>query len=445
MEPSVAADSRRAPLPVVPPAGGSVRWSVCALLFFATTINYFDRQILSLTKPILDQTLGWTNEQFGYVNAAFQGAYAVGLLAFGWIVDRYGVKVGYALSIAAWSLAAAGHGLVGTVAGFAVARVCLGLGEGGNFPSAIKAIALWHPKRERAFATSLSNTGANVGPILAPAVVPWIALRYGWQAAFVAAGVVGLLWLAFWLPLYRAPENQPRLGAAERAYIESDREEDHGEHGRKASWSELLRWPQAWSFIVAKFLTDPVWWFFLIWLPDYFNATRGLDIKHSWTHLITIYAIITVLSILGGWITGHLASRGWSVTRARKTGLFVFALCVLPIFFVTQVGDWTAVGLIGLAGAAHQAWSANLYTTVSDMFPKNAVASLIGIGGTAGSIGGMIFPVVAGRMLDHFKALGNVTAGYAILFTICAFAYLLAFGLNHLLAPRFEPVGRLQA
>lgn len=445
MEPPVAADSRRAPFPVVPTAGDNVRWSVCALLFFATTINYFDRQILSLTKPILDQTLGWTNEQFGYVNAAFQGAYAVGLLLFGWIVDRYGVKIGYALSIAAWSLAAAGHGLVGTVAGFVVARVCLGLGEGGNFPSAIKAIALWHPKRERAFATTLFNAGANVGPILAPAIVPWIALRYGWQAAFVAAGVVGLLWLAFWLPLYRAPENQPRLGAAERAYIESDREEDHREHGRKASWSELLRCPQAWSFIVAKFLTDPVWWFFLIWLPDYFNATRGLDIKHSWAHLITIYSVITVLSIFGGWITGHLASRGWSVTRARKTGLFVFALCVLPILFITQVGDWTAVGLIGLAGAAHQAWSANLYTTVSDMFPKNAVASLIGIGGTAGSIGGMIFPIVAGRMLDHFKALHNVTAGYAILFTICAFAYLLAFGLNHLLAPRFEPVSRLPA
>ena len=422
-----------------------MRWSVCALLFFATTINYFDRQILSLTKPILDQTLGWTNEQFGYVNAAFQGAYAVGLLLFGWIVDRYGVKVGYALSIAAWSLAAAGHGLVGSVAGFVVARVCLGLGEGGNFPSAVKAIALWHPKRERAFATTLFNAGANVGPIVAPATVPWIALRYGWQAAFVAAGVVGLLWLAFWLPLYRAPEDQPRLGAAERAYIESDREEDHGEHGRKASWSELLRYPQAWSFIVAKFLTDPVWWFFLIWLPDYFNATRGLDIKHSWAHLITIYSVITVLSIFGGWITGHLASRGWSVTRARKTGLFVFALCVLPILFITHVGDWTAVALIGLAGAAHQAWSANLYTTVSDMFPKNAVASLIGIGGTAGSIGGMIFPVVAGAMLDHFKALGNVTAGYAILFAICAFAYLVAFGLNHLLAPRFEPVDRLPA
>ena len=348
MEPSIAADPRRDLPPAVPPAGGNVRWTVCALLFFATTINYFDRQILSLTKPILDVKLGWTNEQFGYVNAAFQGAYAVGLLAFGWIVDQYGVKIGYALSLTAWSLAAAGHGLVDTVTGFAVARIFLGLGEGGNFPSAIKAIALWHPKRERAFATSLSNTGANVGPILAPAVVPWIALRYGWQAAFVAAGVVGLFWLAFWLPLYRAPENQPKLGAAERAYIESDREEDHGEPNGKASWGALLRWPQAWSFIVAKFLTDPVWWFFLIWLPDYFNATRGLDINHSWAHLITIYSIITVLSIIGGWITGHLASRGWSVTRARKTGLFVFRAVRATDLF--RHAGWRLDG-----GAAHRA------------------------------------------------------------------------------------------
>ena len=415
---------------------GNFRWTVCSLLFIATTINYVDRQILSLVKPILDVELGWSNEEFGIVNAVFQGAYGFGLLFFGWFVDRYGAKVGYAVSIVAWSFAAMGHSVVSTVTGFMIARASLGVSEGGNFPSAIKATAQWFPKRERAYATSIFNAGTNVGAIVAPAIVPWIAYTWGWEMAFIIAGVAGLLWLLLWIPLYDTPERSKRVGAAERVLIESDREELN--ETQKVSWLRLLRYRQTWSFIVAKFMTDPVWWFFLIWLPDYFKKTRGLDIKESWIHLVTIYVIVTILSIFGGWVIGYLNKQGWSITRARKSGMFVFALCVIPIFLVAQVGEWGAVLLIGLAGAAHQAWSANLYTTVSDMFPKKAVASVIGIGGMAGATGGMLFPVFSGRLLDNFTAAGNVTAGYTVLFTICAFAYVITFVLHHLLAPRFE-------
>lgn len=414
---------------------GNYRWTICSLLFLATTINYVDRQILSLVKPILDVELGWSNEEFGIVNAVFQGAYGFGLLFFGWFVDRYGSKVGYAVSIIAWSLAAMGHSVVSTVTGFMIARASLGVSEGGNFPSAIKATAQWFPKRERAYATSIFNAGTNVGAIVAPAIVPWIAYTWGWQMAFIAAGIAGLLWLFLWIPFYNKPENSKRLGAAERELIESDREAEN--ETQKVSWIGLLRYRQTWSFIVAKFMTDPVWWFFLIWLPDYFKKTRGLDIKESWIHLVTIYVIVTVLSIFGGWVIGYLNKQGWSITRARKSGMFVFALCVIPIFLVAQVGEWGAVLLIGLAGSAHQAWSANLYTTVSDMFPKKAVASVIGIGGMAGATGGMLFPIFSGRLLDNFTAAGNVTAGYTVLFTICAFAYVITFVLHHFLAPKF--------
>jgi ACS family hexuronate transporter-like MFS transporter len=419
---------------------GRYRWLICSLLFLATTVNYIDRQILALLKPILDTELGWTNAEYGRVNAAFQGAYAVGLLLFGALVDRVGTKVGYALSITLWSLAAMGHALVGSVAGFTRARMALGISEGGNFPSAIKAVALWFPKRERAFATALFNSGANVGAVLAPALVPWIAFTWGWRAAFVAAGIVGLLWLLLWIPFYDLPERVRRLRPQELEHIRSDAGDIVTDEGRPLGWLAILRYRQAWSFIVAKFLTDPVWWFFLTWLPDFFKKTRGLDIKKSWPHLVSIYVIVTVLSIVGGWLAGYLVRRGWTATRARKTAMFVFALCVLPILAVTRVGDWGAVVLIGIAGSAHQAWSANLFTTVSDMFPKRAVASVVGIGGMAGSFGGILFPLFAGGLLDKFQASGNVTAGYAMLFAICGLAYLLAFVIGHLLAPKFEPI-----
>ena len=419
---------------------GNYRWVICALLFFATTINYIDRQILSLIKPILDEQLKWTNTEFGYVNSAFQGAYGIGLVAFGWFIDKFGTKIGYAVSIAAWSLAAMAHAAVGSVGGFIYARIALGLGEGGNFPAAIKATALWFPKRERALATTIFNSGTNVGAIIAPAIVPAIALNWGWHWAFIIAGIAGFLWLLLWFPFYNVPDKIARLSQAEHDHIHSDKDEVAGDSAAKPTWLSLLGYKQTWSFIVAKFMTDPVWWFFLIWLPDYFKKTRDLDIKKSWVHLVTIYSIITVLSIAGGWVTGYLTKQGWTVTRARKTCMFIFALCVLPIFFATKVEIWPAVLLISLAGAAHQAWSANLFTTVSDMFPKHAVASVVGIGGLAGAAGGMMFPILCGKLLDKFTAAGNVTAGYAILFSICAFAYLVTFAIHHVLAPKFEPV-----
>jgi ACS family hexuronate transporter-like MFS transporter len=418
-------------------AFGNHRWLVCALLFLATTINYIDRQILSLLKPILDTELGWSNQEFGKVNAAFQGAYAVGLLLFGAFVDRFGTKIGYAVSITAWSLAALGHALVASVGGFFGARIALGLGEGGNFPSAIKAVAQWFPRKERAFATAVFNSGANVGAIVAPAVVPWMAFTWGWRSAFVAAGIVGFAWLFLWLPLYRRP-NPSELPREETS------PEPSGATARETSpkirWRTILAHRQGWAFIVAKFLTDPVWWFFLIWLPDYFKKTRALDIKSSWVHLVSIYAIVTVLSIAGGWITGHLTRRGHSVSAARKLAMLTCACAVLPILLVTRASDWGAVLLIGLAGAAHQAWSANLFTSASDMFPEGAVGSVVGLGGMAGSLGGILFPIYSGQLLDRFQAAGNITAGYAILFGLCGSAYLVAFAIMHLLAPRFEPV-----
>jgi ACS family hexuronate transporter-like MFS transporter len=416
---------------------GHYRWVICALLFFATTVNYIDRQILALIKPILDNQLHWTNEQFGRANAVFQASYAVGGLLFGKFIDRYGTKIGYATSIAAWSLAAAAHALVGSVGGFYVARAALGLGEGGNFPSAIKAVALWFPKRERTLATTIFNSGANVGAMIAPAIVPWLAFTWGWHSAFIAAAVAGMLWLFLWIPFYNVPEKIERLTRAELDHIRSDAPEASSE--KPIGMLELLRHRQVWSFIVAKFLTDPVWWFFLTWLPDFFKKTRHLDMKSSWIHLVTIYGLVTVLSNSGGWLTGYLA-RSMSMGRARKLAMLTFACLVVPIVVVTKVGDWSAVLLIGLAAAAHQAWSANLFTSASDMLPKRALASVIGLGGMAGSAGGMMFPIYAGKLLDAFEAKGSPSAGYAILFTICGSLYLIAFAVNHLLAPHFDPI-----
>jgi ACS family hexuronate transporter-like MFS transporter len=421
------------------PGMGRYRWLVCSLLFLATTINYMDRQILSLLKPILDTELGWTNEQFGQVNAAFQGAYAVGLLLFGAFIDRFGAKIGYAVSLLAWSLAAMAHAAVSSVSGFLFARVALGVGEGGNFPSAIKVVALWFPQRERAFATALFNSGSNVGAVLAPALIPWLALRWGWRSAFVVAALAGLLWLALWLPLYDVPEKVERLTEVELRHIRSDDDEGSAPPG-KQSFRRILAHRQAWAFIAAKFLTDPVWWFFLIWLPDYFKKTRGLDLKGSWVYLVAIYATVTVLSVMGGWVTGFLTRRGYSVSRARKTGMLFFACLVLPIVLVTRASDWGAVLLIGVAGAAHQAWSANLFTSASDTFPKEAVGSVVGLGGMAGSLGGILFPLYTGNLLDRAQAAGDVTGGYTTLFALCSSVYLVAFAVNHLLAPKFEPV-----
>lgn len=413
--------------------GSNFRWLICALLFFATTINYIDRQILSLIKPILDHDLGWTNEQFGWVNSLFQGAYAVSYLGFGWFIDRYGTKIGYAVSIAAWSIAAAGHALVSTIAGFAMARVALGLGEGGNFPAAIKTVAQWFPNRERAFATTIFNSGANVGALLAPALIPPLALGFGWHAPFLAAGAAGFLWLIFWWIFSDSPRASRFPKQEEVEWIEAD---PSGEAPLvKLPWRKLVAFRQTWAYIAAQVIISPVWWFFLIWLPDYFKATRGMNLKTMGLPLIAIYAIVTVVSVGGGWATKAVASKGWSVTRTRRVSMLVFSCAVLPVAFATQLPVGIAVLLIGLAGGAHQAWSATLFTTVSDVFPKSAVGSVVGLGGFAGSLSGMVFPVVCGRILDVMGA-----NGYVVLFAWCGIAYFIAFGLNSLLCPRFTPL-----
>jgi ACS family hexuronate transporter-like MFS transporter len=382
----------------------------------------------------------WDYKQYGLITSLFQAAYAVGLLGFGYFIDRFGTRVGYAVSLALWSISAMCHGLVSSVASFRVVRVMVGGSEAGNFPCAIKAVAHWFPRRERAYATTLFNSGANIGPVIAPAVIPPIVLAFGWRAPFVLVGIVGVLWVAFWMWFYaNDPADHRSVGADELALIKSDRDEV-GNDQRKVQWRVLLRYPQTWSFIVAKFLTDPVWWFFLYFLPDYFHSTKGLDIKAMGLPLITLYLIVTVFSISGGWWSNFLIKRGWDPSNARKICMLAFALCVVPVIFVKGCGLWGAVGLIGLAAGAHQAWSANLFTTVSDMFPKRAVASTVGLGGMAGSIGGMLFPIVAGSLLDSFKDKGNVNVGYGILFAFCAGAYPLAFILNHLLARRFKMI-----
>ncbi|MEO6080529.1 MAG: MFS transporter [Steroidobacteraceae bacterium] len=416
------------------------RWIIVGLLFLATTINYIDRQILALLKPQLDIELGWTNEQYGQVNSAFQAAYAISYVAFGWFIDRVGIKLGYAISIICWSFAALSHGFVSTVRGFFFARIALGAGEGGNFPACIKTVACWFPQRERAFAASLFNSGTNIAPLIAPAVVPWIALNYGWQMCFIVAGSAGFLWLALWLPLYKnIPADSRHVSAAERDLIDSDRQP--APTGAPIGWLQLFTFRQTWAIVLAKFLTDPVWWFFLIWLPDFFNKTRGLDLKNSWVHLVGIYAIATVLNLAGGWLSGRLIRRGWTITRARKTAMFIFSLCVIPVVFAPQTNAWLAVFLIGLAGAAHQAWSATIYASTSDMFPKRTIAAISGIAGMAGAVGGMLFPPFAGALLDHYKTTaGGESAGYAILFIMCGSAYVVAFALNHLFAPRFDQI-----
>ena len=427
-----------------PGVTSNLRWLICGLLFLATTLNYMDRQILSLLKPVLDDQLHWTNAQFGEINAAFQAAYAVGLFFFGWFIDRWGVKVGYFVSIVLWSLAACAHTLVFSIPGFVGARVFLGVSEAGNFPAAVKAVAQWFPKSERALATAILNSGANVGAMLAPVLVPWLVLTWSWHAPFLVVGVAGFVWAVLWWRVYASPRRYPGISPRELAWIEEapaplNQPPDVPTTDSRSGWRELLSHRQAWSFVVAKLLTDPVWYFLLVWLPDYFKKARGLDIKNSGHLLAITYLIITVLSLAGGWVPGYLVRRGWSVTRARKTSLLCFAAVPLCVMSLSQVGNWWAVLLIGLTGAAHQAWSANLFTTVSDMFPNRMVARLVGLGSTAGAVGSVLLSVYAGRLLDQFGAAG-AGRSYGLLFGFCGCAYLVAFGLNHLLAPSFAPL-----
>jgi ACS family hexuronate transporter-like MFS transporter len=410
---------------------GNHRWTICALLFFATTINYLDRNILGILAPLLRTEIGWTVVQYGYITTAFQLFYAIGLVFFGWFIDKFGTKIGYSLSIVGWSLAAMAHALATTWIGFGIARSFLGISESGNFPAAIKATAEWFPKKERALATGIFNSGANIGAVVAPAVVPWLTVTYGWQAAFIATGATGFIWLIFWIIFYEKPEMAKKLKKQEMDYILSDPPEPAGE---KVPWLKLLKYRQTWAFIVGKFLTDPIWWFYLYWLGLFLNNNFGLTLTGLGLPLIVIYMMTSVGSIGGGWISGALINRGVPVNKARKMTMLICALLVIPVVTAANVTSlWLAVGIIGLAAAAHQGWSANIFTTASDMFPKKAVGSVVGLGSAAGSIGGMIFLTSSGYIV-------TATGSYMVLFVICGSAYLLALGLMTLLTANAKPV-----
>ena len=408
---------------------GSYRWRVCALLFFATTINYIDRQIIGILKPTLEGEFGWSEIDYANIVFWFQVAYAAGLLLTGRVLDRIGVRRGYAMAIVLWSLAAMAHALGRGVASFSIARIALGLGEAANFPAAIKAVSEWFPKKERAFATGIFNAGSNVGAVLTPLIVPPIVLAFGWEAAFLITGAIGFVWLAFWLAMYRSPEKTPGVSPAEFAHIRSDPVEDD----QPVAWKAILPHRQTWAFAIAKFMTDPIWWFFLFWLPGFLAKNHGLDLQTFGPPLIAIYLLADVGSIGGGWLSSMLIQRGWSVNAGRKTAMLVCALCVLPISLAASTSDlWVAVAIIGLAAAAHQGWSANLFTLASDMMPRRAVGSVVGFGGMAGAIGGMLMSQYAGHVLDS-------TGSYAPIFAVIGLTYLIALLIVHILAPRLAP------
>ncbi|HEX5222804.1 MAG TPA: MFS transporter [Verrucomicrobiae bacterium] len=411
------------------------RWVICALVFFATTINYVDRAVLGVLAPTLRTEIGWTDQEYGYISAAFTLAYAIGFLFAGWFIDRVGNRMGYSVYLVIWSFAAAAHALARSAFGFGAARFALGIGESGNFPAAIKTIAEWFPKKERALATGIFNAGTNVGAVLAPLIVPWLALTWSWQVAFIVTGLAGLVWVFLWWPLYHRPSEHPKISKAELAYIQSDPPDP----SLKIRWLELLKHRQTWAFACGKFLTDSIWWFYLFWFPLFMNDRFGVDLKTIGLPMITVYLLADVGSVGGGWLSSFLLGRGWSTNAARKTAMLVCALCILPVALAPRVaGEWVAVWLVGIAAAAHQGFSANIFTLTSDMFPRKAVASVVGIGGFAGAIGGFVMNLGAGWLKQH-------TGSYVAMFTIAGFAYLVALLVIHLFVPRLEPAKLEQA
>jgi MFS transporter, ACS family, hexuronate transporter len=419
-------------LPAVPTtalAVGRFRWRICALLFFITTLNYMDRQVLGVLAPQLQRVIGWNEIQYGNIVTAFQGAYAVGLLLAGRFIDRVGTRIGYAAAITVWSFATIGHSFARTVAAFALARFALGVAEAANFPAAIKTVAEWFPRRERALATGIFNSGANIGAIVAPAAAPWIAVRLGWQWAFVFMGALSAIWVAPWLMGYRRPEEHSKLSAAELLYIQSDPPETQVE----VPWSQLIPHRQTWAYLIGKFLTDPIWWFFLFWLPKFLYSQYGLTLTDLGWPLVAVYTMSMAGSVGGGWLPAKFLKLGWSLNASRKSAMLLCALAVVPVMAAATVGHlWLAVALVGLATAAHQGWSANLYTIVSDTFPKHAVGSVIGIGGFGGAVGGMMIATFTGWLLQ-------VTGSYVPVFVIAGSAYLVALIVIHLLVPKLEP------
>jgi MFS transporter, ACS family, hexuronate transporter len=428
---------------------GKYRWTICGLLFFATTINYLDRQVISLVvEDYLVPEFKWTETDYANLTVAFQLAYAIAMFGVGRLIDKLGTKIGYAISLLLWSVAAMGHALIRSTAGFFVARAALGVTEAGNFPAAIKTTAEWFPKKERALATGIFNSGSNIGAIIAPLTVPFIAKEWGWRSAFFITGAIGLVWLLFWFWLYEVPRKQKRLGKGEFDYIHSDTDEAVAvaaaqEAPVKVSWGALFKFKQMWAFALGKFLTDGIWWFYLFWLPKFLKAQYQLTKEDIAVPVALVYIIASIGSIFGGWLPMRFIKNGWPVFKARKTSMLIYAFFVLPVIFAQESGDysmWFAILIIGLAAAAHQAWSANIFTTVSDMFPKAAVASVTGIGGMAGGFGGILISKSAGYLFDYYKSLGHIQTGYLIMFIICGLAYLIAWLVMHLLVPRMKPV-----
>jgi MFS transporter, ACS family, hexuronate transporter len=423
------------------------RWVIAGLLFFATTINYLDRVVISLLKGNLEKEFNWSETDYANLVVVFQAAYALGMLGMGGVIDRVGTKIGYALSLTVWSIVGILTGLAQSTFAFGVARAGLGLAEAGNFPAAIKTVAEWFPKRERALATGIFNSGTNIGAIVAPLTVPYIAAEWGWQWAFFLTGATGFIWLVLWFWLYQKPTEHPGVSASELAHINSDAderaEEATAEGVEKVSWFKLLTFPQTWAFFFGKLLTDPIWWFYLFWLPAFLKAQYGLTGTDAALPVAVVYTIASAGSVFGGWLPLNFIKRGMPVFRARKTAMLLYAIAAVPVVFAQWLGSmglWLAVLSIGLAASAHQAWSANIFTTVSDMFPRRAVASVTGIGGMAGAVGGIIIAKLAGRLFDYYKGLGELETGYYIMFIICGCAYLTAWSVMHLLVPKFKTV-----
>lgn len=424
---------------------GKYRWTICGLIFFATTINYIDRSVISFLKSTFTTDLGWNDADYTNVEITFKLFYAVGMLGAGRIIDKLGTKIGYGLFTFFWSVAGICTSLVNTVLGFQVIRGALGVTESGNFPAAIKTVAEWFPKKERALATGIFNSGANIGAIVTPLCVPWMVVHWGWKWAFISTGLLGFIWLIFWFLLYEIPRRHKKISQSELNYIESDKDEQPETlAGPKLSWLQLLGYKQTWAFAIGKFLTDPIWWFYLFWLPDFFESTYKIKLTAASFPVAAVYIISTIGSIGGGWLPMYFIKKGWPVFRARKTSMLIYAFFVFPIVFALILGNinmWLAVMVIGIAAAAHQAWSANIFTTVSDMFPKNSTASVTGIGGMFGGLGGIFLSlIVQKKMFVHYRAIGQIETAYYIMFAVCAGAYLAGWLVMHWLVPRMKRV-----
>lgn len=430
------------------PAMSRYRWTICGLIFFATSINYIDRSVISFLKSTFTEELHWTDADYANIEVTFKIFYAIGLLGAGGWIDKLGSKIGYALSVLLWSIAGMATALVNSVWGFQMVRAALGLAEAGNFPAAIKTVAEWFPKKERALATGIFNSGANIGAIITPLTVPFIATQWGWQWAFILTGMLGIVWLIAWLILFRLPQHHAMVNAEELAWINSDRDseqESEASNETKPSWWSLFSYPQTWAFAIGKFLTDPIWWFYLFWLPDFFESTYHIKITAASGPVALVYLLSIGGSLAGGWLPLYwIEKKKWSVTRARKTALLVYALSVTPIIFALILGEinmWLAVLVIGLAAAAHQAWSANIFTTVSDRFPKNATASVIGIGGMFGAAGGIALSMLIQKnMFVYYRSINQIETAYYLMFGVCASAYLLAWFIMHMLTPKPVPL-----